>query len=169
MRVYWMKRRRGQRLVLAADDGSEVEVGAVRQTPRGFDALANTNTYDPGRAQRDFATVEEAKDFVESFRPWEIFGGDWDLEVEPEVQPGEGSVSTSEELGGDEGSGQADKPAEPTPAPEPAAESAPEPAAERTPAASRRAHPGADRRVRAGAGRRAHPGASRRAHPGAGR
>ena len=87
MKLYWQERRMGQRLILALDDESEVEVGAVRKTPRGFDALAKTNTYDPGRAQKGFATIEEAKFFVESFHPWDLFGGDLDLEVEPEVHP----------------------------------------------------------------------------------
>ncbi len=86
MKLYWQERRMGQRLILALHDESEVEVGAVRKTPRGFDALAKTNTYDPGRAQKGFATIEEAKFFVESFHPWDLFGGDLDLEVEPEVR-----------------------------------------------------------------------------------
>ena len=86
MRVYWEERRKGQRLMLFTEDEGEVEVGAVRETPRGFDALAKTNTYDPGRAQKGFATMEEAKAFVEEFHPWDIFGGDLDMEVEPEVQ-----------------------------------------------------------------------------------
>lgn len=87
MKLYWQERRMGQRLILALDDESAVEVGAVRKTPRGFDALAKTNTYDPGRAQKGFETIEEAKFFVESFHPWDLFGGDLDLEVEPEVRP----------------------------------------------------------------------------------
>ena len=98
MKVYWQERRRGQRLMLDSDDGGEaVEVGAVRQTPRGFDALAKTNTYDPGRAQKDFATMEEAKEFVETFHPWDIFGGDWDLEVEAGVRDEEGNETSSED------------------------------------------------------------------------
>ena len=87
MKVYWQERKAGQRLLLAADGEEEIEVGAVRKTPRGFDALAKTNTYDPGRAQKGFGTIDEAKEFVESFHPWDIFGGDYDLEVEPEVRP----------------------------------------------------------------------------------
>ena len=74
MRLYWRERRAGQRLVLLDDFGAEIEVGAVRQTKRGFDALAKTNTYDPGRAQKGFASLEEAKEFVEFFHPWDIFG-----------------------------------------------------------------------------------------------
>ena len=97
MNLYWRERRLGQRLILATDDEGEgeVEVGAVRQTPRGFDALAKTNTYDPGRAQKGFATMEEAKVFVESFHPWDLFGGDLDLEVESEVRPNPGDTSTT--------------------------------------------------------------------------
>jgi hypothetical protein len=101
MKIYWQQRRAGQRLILFTDDETEIEVGAVRQTPRGFDALAKTNTYDPGRARKGFATIEDAKSFVESFHPWDIFGGDWDLEVEPGVRgvSAEDSGPTSEESG----------------------------------------------------------------------
>ena len=87
MKLYWQERRAGQRLILLSDDGTETEVGAVRQTKRGFDALAMTNTYDPGRAQKGIATMEEAKAFVEAFTPWDLFGGDRYQEVEPEVRP----------------------------------------------------------------------------------
>ena len=99
MKLYWQERRMGQRLILALYDESEVEVGAVRKTPRGFDALAKTNTYDPGRAQKGFETIEEAKFFVESFHPWDLFGGDLDLEVEPEVRslPTEDAGQASDE------------------------------------------------------------------------
>ena len=86
MKLYWQERKAGQRLILAAEDDTEVEVGAVRKTPRGYDALAKTNTYDPGRAQKDFATIEHAKAFVEEFHPWDLFGGDLDMDVEPEVR-----------------------------------------------------------------------------------
>ena len=86
MKLYWKERRSGQQLILSTDDESEIEVGAVRQTRRGFDALAKTNTYDPGRAQKDLGSMEEAKVFVESFHPWDLFGGDMDLEPEPEVR-----------------------------------------------------------------------------------
>ena len=86
MKLYWQERKSGQRLILSVDDESEIEVGAVRQTPRGVDALAKTTGYDPGRAQKGFVTIEEAKAFVESFHPWDLFGGDWDMEVELEVR-----------------------------------------------------------------------------------
>ena len=98
MRLYWRERRAGQRLILFDDEASEIEVGAVRQTPRGFDALAKTNTYDPGRAQKGFSTLEEAKEFVEWFHPWDIFGGDTDLEVEVEVQSDPSGSGSAEPL-----------------------------------------------------------------------
>ena len=60
MRLYWRERRAGQRLILLDDEDQEIEVGAVRETRRGFDALAKTNTSAPGRAQKGFATLEEA-------------------------------------------------------------------------------------------------------------
>ena len=101
MKLYWKDRRAGQSLVLSPDGETEIEVGAVRRTPRGFDALAKTNTYDPGRSHKGFATIEEGKAFVESFRPWDLFGGDPDTEVEPEVQsrPTEGSATVASEPG----------------------------------------------------------------------
>ncbi len=86
MKLYWEARKAGERLVLDPEDGNLVEVGLVRRTPRGYDAMAKTNTYDPGRAQKGFGTIEEAKAFVEGFHPWDVFGGDMDMEPEPEVR-----------------------------------------------------------------------------------
>ena len=108
MRLYWKERRAGQRLVLLDDFGAEIEVGAVRQTKRGFDALAKTNTYDPGRAQKGFATLEEAKEFVEYFHPWDIFGGDLDMSVESEVQSDLSESNPLEEAAPDAGGDTAD-------------------------------------------------------------
>ena len=86
MKVYWIADRRGQRLVL--DDGNhEEEIGGVRQTKRGFDAFAKTFSYEPGRAQRGIESMEQAKAFVESFHPWEIYSGTQGLYVDPEVKP----------------------------------------------------------------------------------
>ena len=87
MELYWKERRTGQRLLLVMDDGEELEVGGVRRTPRGFNAFAKTTGYDPGRAQNDIASMEEAKVFVESFRPWEDYVGHQPLEVESGVRP----------------------------------------------------------------------------------
>lgn len=86
MQLYWREHRTGVRLYLYNTD-EEVEVGGVRRTPRGYDALAKTIGYDPGRAQKNITTIEEAKAFVESFRPWVLFGGNDYLEVEPLVRP----------------------------------------------------------------------------------
>ena len=70
MKVYWQQTRRGQRLVLAIDEGEhEEEIGGVRETKRGFDAFAKTFGYEPGRAQKGMPSLEEAKQFVESFTP----------------------------------------------------------------------------------------------------
>ena len=87
MKLYWMERKAGQKLVLEDDEGEGHEMGAVRETKRGFDAFATTNTYDPGRAERGIASMEEAKVFVESHRPWELFIGSMPMEVETEVRP----------------------------------------------------------------------------------
>ena len=88
MSVFWREVRRGQRLVLTIEAGDEEEeVGGVRETRNGFDAFAKTFGYEPGRAQKGMATLEEAKEFVESFSPWELYQGGEGLEVEPEVRP----------------------------------------------------------------------------------
>ena len=42
MKVYWREHRTGQRLILDSGTGREEEVGGIRRTPRGFDALAKT-------------------------------------------------------------------------------------------------------------------------------
>ena len=86
MKVYWREHRTGQRLILDSKNGQE-EVGGVRRTTRGFDALARTMGYEPGRAQKGFQTLEEAKDFVESFHPWDIFVGDAEIEFDHEIHP----------------------------------------------------------------------------------
>ena len=86
MKVYWREHRSGQRLLLHTGR-EEMEVGAVRHTPRGYDALAKTLGYDPGRARKGFPTLEEAKAFVESFHPWDIYAGDLEVEVDRAVYP----------------------------------------------------------------------------------
>lgn len=87
MRVFWREHRIGQKLMLQGDDNSEEELGAVRKTPRGYDALARAVGYDPGRAAKGLASLDEAKRFVESFTPWDLFEGTEELTVEPEVEP----------------------------------------------------------------------------------
>ena len=88
MKVYWRHRRRGQNLVLGDDnEDNEQEIGGFRENKRSIDAYAKTFSYDPGRSQKGFPTIEDAKSFVEDFRPWELFDGNQDLTVESEVRP----------------------------------------------------------------------------------
>jgi hypothetical protein len=85
--LFWQHTRRGQRLVLSGEEGQEEEVGGVRETRRGFDAFAKTFGYEPGRAEKGIPSMDEAKTFVESFSPWELFTGPGPLTVEAEVRP----------------------------------------------------------------------------------
>ena len=88
MDVYWREARKGQRLVLNMEGAEhEEEVGGVRETKRGFDAFAKTFGYEPGRAQKGIATMEEAKAFVESLSPWELYQGAQGLTVDPDLRP----------------------------------------------------------------------------------
>ena len=92
MKVYWRRVKFGQTLILHNDGGQEEELGGFRETKRGIDALAKTFGYDPERARKGFSTIEEAKAFVESFRPWELH----DIQgvtVDPEVRPALDSAS----------------------------------------------------------------------------
>lgn len=86
MKVYWEERRKGQRLILDDESGQRDELGGVRETKRGYDAFAKTFGYEPGRAMKAIPTMDGAKEFVESFSPWELFGAQ-DLIVEPDVKP----------------------------------------------------------------------------------
>ena len=61
-------------MILSEQEGQEEVIGGFRETKRGIDAYAQTFRYDPGRSQKDFATIEDAMDFVESFRQWELDG-----------------------------------------------------------------------------------------------
>lgn len=87
MRVYWRVAKRGENLVISQDDGvTEERIGGFRETKKGIDAYAATFGYEPERSQKGFATVEDAKTFVESFQPWELYGAN-DAAVESEVLP----------------------------------------------------------------------------------
>ena len=86
MEVYWKEMRRGQNLILSEQEGHEEVIGGYRETRRGIDAYAQTFGYEPGRSQKGFATVQDAKDFVESFSPWELHGAQ-DVTVEQETRP----------------------------------------------------------------------------------
>ena len=40
----------------------------------------------PERAQKGFISMDVAKEFVESFKPWELYTGPSDLNVDPIVR-----------------------------------------------------------------------------------
>ena len=87
MEVYWKERKKGQRLICVSEgENEEIEIGGVRLTKSGYDAFAKTFGYEPGRAMKGIANREEAKNFVESFRPWELFGSGDGITVDPEVR-----------------------------------------------------------------------------------
>ena len=87
MKVYWQSVRRGQNRMLSDENsGQEERIGGFRENARGIDAYATTFGYDPGRSQKDFPSIEDAKAFVESFRPWELYGAQ-EVTLEPEVRP----------------------------------------------------------------------------------
>ena len=72
-------------MILSEQEGQEEVIGGFRDTKRGIDAYAQTLGYDPGRSQKEFATIEDAMNFVESFRPWELHGVQ-DVTVEREAR-----------------------------------------------------------------------------------
>ena len=85
MEIYWEYTRKGQKLVLFWDDRHEM-IGGIRETKSGFDAFAKTFTMTPERAKKGIPSMEEAKEFVESFRPWELFVGPISESVESQVR-----------------------------------------------------------------------------------
>ena len=88
MGVFWRTVKLGQNLIMSDDnDGQEQLLGGYRDTKRGIDAYATTGGgYDPGRSEKGFDSIENAKAFVEHFRPWELYGAQ-DVTVEAEVRP----------------------------------------------------------------------------------
>ena len=92
MKVYWQRVKFGQNLILSDEGEHEEELGGFRDTKRGIDALATTLGYDPERARKGFPTIEDAKAFVESFRPWELYNVQG-VTVDPEVRPALDSTS----------------------------------------------------------------------------
>ena len=90
MDVYWQYVRRGQNLMLSTENGQE-RIGGFRETKRGIDAYPTTFGYEPGRSEKGFSSVEDAKAFVESFRPSELYGAH-EVMVEAEVRQESGSA-----------------------------------------------------------------------------
>lgn len=87
MKLYWREVRRGQKLVLGEGEGEEQEIGGVRLNKGVYDAFAKTFGYEPGRAVKGIETLDQAKEFVESFQPWTLYEGTQGLTVEEEVLP----------------------------------------------------------------------------------
>ena len=85
MEVYWEFTRKGQKLVLDLDGKKEM-IGGVRETKSGFDAFAKTFSMTPERAQKGIPNMDESKEFVESFKPCELFIGPSDIQVEVETR-----------------------------------------------------------------------------------
>ena len=85
--VYWQDARRGQNLVLTNDvTGREQRVGGFTEVNQRFAAYVTTAEYDPRNSKDGLPTMKEAKAFVESFKPWELYGAEG-VSVEPEVRP----------------------------------------------------------------------------------
>ena len=78
--------KRGQNLIIDDTSGLEEVIGGYRENKSGIDAYARTMGYEPARSRKGFDTVEDAKAFVESFTPWDLFGPR-DLTVEAEIRP----------------------------------------------------------------------------------
>ncbi|MSQ09122.1 MAG: hypothetical protein EXR57_04730 [Dehalococcoidia bacterium] len=85
MRLYWKEVRKGMDLMVLTEDGQEFSVGGVRVTKRGVEAIAKTQGYDPGRATRGLAAVDDGRMFVEQFEPWRDFFPGEPMSVEADV------------------------------------------------------------------------------------
>ena len=85
MEIYWEMTRRGQNFVLSWDERVEM-IGGIRETKSGFDAFARTFTMTPERATKGLASMDDAKEFVEQFRPRELFVGPADVAVDEAVR-----------------------------------------------------------------------------------
>ena len=89
LQLYWRYVRKGQNLMLSNEQGQEERIGGFRETRKGIDAYAATFGYDPDRSKKGFPSIEDAKAFVESFKPWELYGvhgATVESEVREEVQ-----------------------------------------------------------------------------------
>ena len=86
MSVYWRIVKRGQNLIVDDTTGLEEIIGGYRENKRGIDAYARTMGYEPERSRKGFDSVDEAKTFVESFSPWELFGVQG-ITIEAETRP----------------------------------------------------------------------------------
>lgn len=85
MEIYWEFTKKGQKLNLKNEEQLEM-IGGVRETKSGYDAFAKTFSMTPERAQKGLASMDIAKEFVESFKPWELYTGPIDIKVDDEVR-----------------------------------------------------------------------------------
>ena len=86
MELYWQEHKLGLQLTLSTGERDEV-MGRIRRKADGYNVNARAFGYNPERAAMGMASLDEAKAFVESFRPWEEFVGPSDLAVEAAVRP----------------------------------------------------------------------------------
>ena len=86
MSIYWRNVKRGQNLMMDDTAGLEEVIGGYRENKSGISAYARTMGYEPERSQKGFDTVEDARAFVESFAPWDLFGPRA-ATVEPDARP----------------------------------------------------------------------------------
>ena len=86
MSVYWRNMRRGQNLIIDDTVGLGEVIGGYRENKSSIDAYARAMGYEPERSRKSFDTVEDARAFVKSFTPWDMFGPR-DVTVEPEAGP----------------------------------------------------------------------------------
>ena len=87
MELYWQEHKLGLQLILSTDDRTEVMGRIRRRKDDTYDVNARAFGYNPERAATGITSLDEAKAFVESFRPWDEFIGPNDLAVEPDVRP----------------------------------------------------------------------------------
>ena len=87
MELYWQEHKLGLQLILSAGDRTEVMGRIRRRKDDTYDVNARAFGYNPERAATGITSLDEAKAFVESFRPWDEFIGPSDLAVEPDVRP----------------------------------------------------------------------------------
>ena len=87
MELYWQEHKLGLQLILADGDRTEVMGRIRRRKDETYDVNARAFGYNPERAAAGIPSLDEAKAFVESFRPWDEFIGPSDLAVEADVRP----------------------------------------------------------------------------------
>ena len=87
MELYWQEHKLGLQLILADGERTEVMGRIRRRKDETYDVNARAFGYNPERAAAGIPSLDEAKTFVESFRPWDEFIGPSDLAVEPGVRP----------------------------------------------------------------------------------